>query len=194
MMRIITGSARGVKLATLEGDMTRPTSERAKEAIFSMIQFDIEGRRVLDLFAGSGQMGLEALSRGAESATLVDQAKAPITVIRQNAQKTRLEDRCRIVCADYADFLRNRAGTETYDIVFLDPPYADNLLPGALRLLAEKRLLKPGALIVCESGSEDLGMDAATADKYTVLRTAHYGVACVTLLTPAWGKEGEGRA
>ncbi|MBQ2766734.1 MAG: 16S rRNA (guanine(966)-N(2))-methyltransferase RsmD [Clostridia bacterium] len=194
MMRIITGTARGTKLVTLEGEMTRPTTERAKEAIFSMIQFDIEGRRVLDLFAGSGQMGLEALSRGAEHATLVDQAKAPIGVITQNAQKTRLNDRCRIVCADYADFLRNRTGAEKYDIVFLDPPYADNLLPGALRLLAERRLLNPNALIVCESGSEEIFGDAATAAKYSVLRTAHYGISYVTLLTPAWGKDGEGKA
>jgi len=185
MMRIITGTARGTKLATLEGDMTRPTTERAKEAIFSMIQFDIEGRSVLDLFAGSGQMGLEALSRGADHATLVDQAKAPIGIITQNAQKTRLNDRCRIVCADYADFLRNRTGSERYDLVFLDPPYGDNLLPGALRLLMEKRLLKPGALIVCESGSETIFGDAATAEKYTVLRTAKYGVSYVTLLTLA---------
>ncbi len=184
MMRIITGSARGTKLVTLEGETTRPTSERTKEAVFSMIQFDIEGRSVLDLFAGSGQMGLEALSRGAEHATLVDQAKAPIGVITQNAQKTRLADRCRIVCADYAEFLRSRAGTERYDIVFLDPPYADNLLPGALRLLVEKRLLKPGALVVCESGSEEIFGDAATEAKYSVLRRAKYGVAYVTLLTP----------
>lgn len=184
MMRIITGTARGVKLATLEGETTRPTSERAKEAIFSMIQFDIEGRSVLDLFAGSGQMGLEALSRGAERATLVDQAKAPIAVINQNVQKTRLGENCRVVCADYADFLRNRTGSEKYDLVFLDPPYGDNLLPGALRLLSERRLLKPGAIIVCESSSETV-LDGVTSEKYTVLRTAKYGVAYVTLLTPA---------
>lgn len=185
MMRIITGTARGTKLATLEGEITRPTGERAKEAIFSMIQFDIEGRSVLDLFAGSGQMGLEALSRGAEHATLVDQAKAPIGIITQNAKKTRLVDRCRIVCADYADFLRNRTGAEHYDIVFLDPPYADNLLPGALRLLVERRLLNPGALVVCESGSETIFGDAATEAAYSVLRRAKYGIAYVTLLTTA---------
>lgn len=189
MMRIITGTARGTKLATLEGEMTRPTTERAKEAIFSMIQFDVEGRSVLDLFAGSGQMGLEALSRGAEHATLVDQAKAPIGIITQNAQKTRLADRCRIVCADYAEFLRSRTGSERYDLVFLDPPYGDNLLPGALRLLMEKRLLKPGAIIVCESGSETIFGDAATEAKYTVLRSAKYGVSYVTLLTPAVKEE-----
>ncbi|MBR6709284.1 MAG: 16S rRNA (guanine(966)-N(2))-methyltransferase RsmD [Clostridia bacterium] len=187
MMRIITGTARGTKLLTLEGETTRPTTERTKEAVFSMIQFDIEGRTVLDLFAGSGQMALEALSRGAERATLVDQAKAPINIITQNAKKTRLDDRCRIVCADYAEFLRSRAGSERYDLVFLDPPYGDNLLPGALRLLAEKRLLKPGAILVCESSSEEIFGDAATEAKYEVLRRARYGISCVTLLTPKFG-------
>ena len=87
MMRIITGKAKGIRLATLEGEATRPTAERTKEAVFSMLQFDIEDRRVLDLFAGSGQMGLEALSRGAHSAVLVDHAKAAISVIKQNIEK-----------------------------------------------------------------------------------------------------------
>ncbi|MGN1048588.1 MAG: RsmD family RNA methyltransferase, partial [Eubacteriales bacterium] len=91
MMRIITGSAKGVRLATLDGENTRPTTERAKEAVFSMLQFDIEGRRVLDLFAGSGQMGLEALSRGAASAVMVDHAKAAVEIIHKNIEKTKLE-------------------------------------------------------------------------------------------------------
>ena len=92
MMRVITGRARGIKLVTLEGEMTRPTSERAKEAIFSMIQFDLEGRRVLDLFAGSGQMGIEALSRGAAQAVMVDQSKDAIAIIKQNVEKTKLSE------------------------------------------------------------------------------------------------------
>ena len=86
MMRIITGRARGIRLDTLEGEMTRPTTERAKEAIFSRLQFEVEGRRVLDLFAGSGQMGLEALSRGATHAVMVDQSKEAIAIIRKNAE------------------------------------------------------------------------------------------------------------
>ena len=101
-MRIITGSAKGVKLFTLNGeDITRPTAERVKEALFSMIQFDIEGRRVLDLFAGSGQLGLEALSRGAASATFVDSSKSAVEIIKKNAEKTKLIDRARILNADY---------------------------------------------------------------------------------------------
>ena len=88
MMRIITGKAKGIRLKTLEGEATRPTSERAKEAVFSMIQFEIEGRTVLDLFGGSGQLALEALSRGASSAIVSDASKAAVDVIRKNAEKT----------------------------------------------------------------------------------------------------------
>ena len=100
MMRIITGSAKGKKLITLEGEATRPTSERIKGAIFSSIQFDLEERRVLDLFAGSGQMGLEALSRGATHAVMVDQSKEAIAIIRKNAERTRLADDCTIFVND----------------------------------------------------------------------------------------------
>ena len=96
MMRIISGTARGIRLKTLEGDATRPTAERTKEAVFSMLQGDIEGRDVLDLFAGSGQMGLEAISRGAASAVLIDKSLDAVKIIKENAIKTRLESKCDI--------------------------------------------------------------------------------------------------
>lgn len=98
-MRIITGTARGMRLETLEGTATRPTAEKVKEALFSMIQFDIEGRRVLDLFGGSGQLALEALSRGAASATIIDASRDAASLIIRNAQKTKLYDRTRIITA-----------------------------------------------------------------------------------------------
>ena len=97
MMRIITGSAKGKKLVSLEGDATRPTSERIKEAVFSSIQFDVEGRRVLDLFAGSGQMGLEALSRGAAKATFIDLSREAMDIVKQNARTTGFLDRKSVV-------------------------------------------------------------------------------------------------
>ena len=138
MMRIITGKAKGIKLNSLEGNNTRPTSERTKEAVFSMIQFEIEGRRVLDLFAGSGQMGLEALSRGASSAVMVDHSKAALSVIKQNILKTKLEG-AQAICADSLEFLRaegrKRNEAEKFDIVFLDPPYGEKLIPKALELM-----------------------------------------------------------
>lgn len=110
MMRIITGSARGTKLAAPEGMTTRPTAERAKEAVFSSLQFGIRGRTVLDLFAGSGQMGLEALSRGAAFAVFCDSSPEAVAVIKKNAEKTHLSDRCRIVGGDSLDFCEHRRG------------------------------------------------------------------------------------
>ena len=184
-MRIITGKARGAKLVTLEGDATRPTAERTKEAIFSVIRFEIAGARVLDLFAGSGQLGLEAVSRGAAHATLVDQSKDAIRVIHKNVEKTRLAEDCTVVCAEFAEFIRSRRGRDAYDVVFLDPPYAMHAIPAALEALLEARLLKPHALIVCESGEgKPLGEGTALAAKFEVVREARYGKAFVTVLTP----------
>ncbi len=190
MMRIITGRARGVRLATLAGENTRPTSERAKEAIFSMIQFEIRNAEVLDLFAGSGQMGLEALSRGAAHAVLCDRAKDAAEIIRQNATKTRLLPDCEIFCADYETVLKNLCRKKQFDLVFLDPPYALGAVPRALEMMLDGGLLSDGARVVCETGAEGdvFGGDEALAARFEVLRVARYGVACVTVLQ----KRGEG--
>ena len=185
MMRIITGRARGIKLDTLEGEMTRPTTERAKEAIFSRLQFEIEGRRVLDLFAGSGQMGLEAVSRGATHAVLVDQSKDAVKIIRKNAERTRLDGDCTIVCSDFADYLRTRRGKDPFDLVFIDPPYPMSACRAAVEAILENRLLKPHGILVLESGEPDpLGRDTPLSDRFEVLKAARYGKAYVTILTP----------
>ncbi len=185
MMHIITGSARGVRLETLKGDQTRPTSERAKEAVFSMLQFDLLGRRVLDLFAGSGQMGLEALSRGAASAVLVDKAKEAVGVITRNAQKTKLADRARIVTADALTYL-SRCADGPFHLVFLDPPYAAGLLPGVLGALLDKKLIGAGATVVAECGEPGalFGGDGALAARYRIEKEKRYGAAYVYFLTP----------
>ncbi len=154
MMRIITGKARGVRLATLEGTDTRPTPERVKEAVFSMLQFDIEGRNVLDLFAGSGQMGLEALSRGAQSAVLIDKNPQAAQIIKANAQKTKLFSACRILCCDSLAFLKNSRGRECFDLIFLDPPYALRLIPSLLEKIEQAGVLSAQGLIVCETEQE----------------------------------------
>lgn len=184
-MRIITGKARGTKLATLEGDNTRPTSERAKEAIFSTLQFDIDGACVLDLFAGSGQMGLEALSRGADSATLCDLSRDAIAVIKKNAEKTRLLENCRVICSDFRSALKKQTKKKAFDLVFLDPPYALGVIPEALELLLCEDLLKVGAKIICEAASfEDVfGKNENLSSCFEVLKQTRYGVACVTILT-----------
>lgn len=185
-MRIITGSARGTKLVTLEGDATRPTSERAKEALFSMIQFDIEGRRVLDLFAGSGQLGLEALSRGAAFCTFTDASKEAMEIVRKNIEKTHFAMQSRTVISDYRNFLR-KIGGEGYDLIFLDPPYASGALTDALMRLADTDLLRPGCILVCESENEDARIfekEPSLASVYDSVRQSGYGRVHIELLTP----------
>ena len=155
MMRIITGKARGVRLDTLEGVETRPTAERVKEAVFSMLQFDIEGRSVLDLFSGSGQMALEALSRGASEAVLIDKSKNAMRVIEKNAEKCRLTDMCKIINSDALDYIRRNKGKK-FDIIFLDPPYASGFYQPVLNALYVNDMLKPTSIIVCESDFGEL--------------------------------------
>jgi 16S rRNA (guanine966-N2)-methyltransferase len=182
-MRIITGSARGTKLVTLEGEATRPTAERVKEAVFSMIQFDLADSWVLDLFAGSGQLGLEALSRGAEKAHFIDNSKDATNIIKQNAQKTHLYNRCRILTIDWAEFLRTSKGLYKYDFVFLDPPYSSGLVREALKLLPECDVLNDGARIIIEDEVEDIFGDDELASRYNVEKSNRYGRVHIKVLT-----------
>lgn len=146
-MRVITGTARGRVLKTLECESVRPTSDRIKEAVFSIIQFDIEGRRVLDLFAGSGQLGIEALSRGAESAVFIDCDKATIATVKANLETTGLAEKATVLQTDALAFLQTSG--LMFDIVFLDPPFADGLVQKALPLAAA--ITAPGGIILCET-------------------------------------------
>ena len=191
MMRIITGKARGTHLATLEGEKTRPTAERVKEAIFSSLQSRIADAEVLDLFAGSGQLALEALSRGARHAVANDSAKAAVSVIRTNAEKTHLADVCEIFCMEHEALLRSMKGKRRFDLVFLDPPYALGLLPRTLSLLIEYGLLSDDARVVCESADERdvFGGDESLSDCYEIVRATRYGAAYVTVLTPKGEEE-----
>lgn len=147
-MRVITGKARGVSLKTPEGMLTRPTADRVKEALFSIINFDIPGARVLDLFGGTGQLGIEALSRGAESAVFVDSREDACRLIRENLKRTRLEGEGRVVRSDYLDYLRRCR--EQYHIIFLDPPYAEDFLENALKCITEIDILQSNGIIVTE--------------------------------------------
>ena len=183
-MRIITGKARGTKLQTLAGEATRPTAERTKEAVFSIINFDIAGARVLDLFAGSGQLGLEALSRGAEYAVFNDSSREAAAVIRANVEKTHFTDACEVLSTDWQPVLRRFANKEKFDLIFLDPPYAGGFLPKVLAKMLEWDLLADGAVIVCESADEGdvFGGDEDLKNQFRVRRVARYGAACVTIL------------
>ena len=147
-MRVITGKARGVQLKTPEGQTTRPTSDRVKEALFSIIQFDIPGTVVLDLFGGTGQLGIEALSRGAKSAVFVDAGEAACKLIRENLRRTKLEDQARVVRSDYLQYLRS--AREKFDIILLDQPYAEVFLENAINCISEIDILQSGGIIVCE--------------------------------------------
>ena len=174
MLRIITGEAKGKKLLSLEGDATRPTSDRIKGAMFSSIQFDIEHRRVLDLFAGTGQLGLEAMSRGAASATFVDSERGAMEVVKANATSTGYFSKCRYAVSDWRNFIRKASGRDTYDLVFIDPPYSMECCIEAAELLRDKELIVPGALLVLESGTEDISRIGEISG-FEVLRTADYG-------------------
>ena len=147
-MRVITGKARGVVLKTPEGMQTRPTADRVKEALFSIIQFDIPGCKVLDLFGGTGQLGIEALSRGASSAVFVDASDAACKLIRENLRRTKLEADGRVVRSDYMDFLKNCR--EKFDIILLDPPYAEVFLENSLNFITEIDILQTNGIIVTE--------------------------------------------
>lgn len=147
-MRVITGKARGVQLKTPEGMLTRPTADRVKEALFSIINFDIPGARVLDLFGGTGQLGIEALSRGAKSAVFVDQREDACKIIRENLRRTKLEADGKVVRADYLDYLKRCR--ESFSIILLDPPYAEVFLENALKCIGEIDILQSGGIIVTE--------------------------------------------
>ena len=146
-MRVITGSARGRTLITLDGgDVVRPTTDRVKEAMFSILQFELEGRRVLDLFAGSGQLGIEALSRGAEKCTFIDSDMKAVEVIQKNLEHTRLKEKSIVLKADSLNYIRTTS--DVYDIIIIDPPYGTGQLQKALALLDGK--VAAGGVVVCE--------------------------------------------
>ena len=176
-MRVITGLAKGRRLDELPGLDTRPTTSRVKEGLFSAIQFDIEGRRVLDLFAGTGQLGIECLSRGAVFCDFVDSAPAALKIVRKNVSACGFEDRAAFHGRDFAAFL-SRA-REKYGLVFLDPPYASGNLERALEQIAAIDIVAGNGIIVCESPEEH--PMPAMADPYEKGSEYRYGKIKVTL-------------
>ena len=176
-MRVITGKARGVQLKTPDGMLTRPTTDRVKEALFSIIQFEIPTARVLDLFGGTGQLGIEALSRGAKSAVFVDHQENACKLIRENLRRTRLEADGKVIRADYLDYLRRCR--ESFDIIFLDPPYAEVFLENALKCITEIDILQSGGIIVAE---RPLGKELPWEfDGFTRSRDYKYGKTLITI-------------
>lgn len=183
-MRVITGTARGRKLATLEGADVRPTTDMVKEAMFSIIQFEVEGARVLDLFSGSGQLGIEALSRGAAYCTFVDQSRRSQEVTRENLQTTGLHKNSKVTAMDAASFLGSTR--ETFDIALLDPPYDKGILNDLLPKVAEK-MAEHGA-IICESRNHEQLPERA--GDFVMKKAYRYGQIKLTLYRKA-SEEGE---
>ena len=145
-MRVITGTARGRRLATLPGLDTRPTSDRIKEAVFNILQFEIEGRRVLDLFAGSGQLGIEALSRGAAGCVFIDRNPQAAAIIKDNLKHAGLTAGTQVLCQDALSFFVHP--NDRFDLVLIDPPYASGLYQPVLERLSP--IVRPGGAVVCE--------------------------------------------
>ncbi len=152
-MRVISGSARGTKLFSLEGNHTRPTTDRVKEAMYSIINFYISGSVVLDLFSGSGALGIEALSRGAKECYFVENDKSAMSVVNKNIEKTHLTENARVIFSDYKTFLENT--NVQFDVILLDPPYNKFMCDQALKIILDKNLLSNGGIIVCETEAEE---------------------------------------
>ena len=147
-MRVITGKARGVQLKTPEGLLTRPTADKVKEALFSIINFELPGADVLDLFGGTGQLGIEALSRGADSAVFVDAREDACRLIRENLKRTKLESQAKVIRSDYMDYLKRCRGK--FSIIILDPPYAEEFLENSLKRITEIDILQSNGIIITE--------------------------------------------
>lgn len=178
-MRVISGSMRGKKLVSPPDERVRPTLDRVKENVFNMIAFNVPGADVLDLFSGSGALGIEALSRGAESAVFVDKSDESLYVTKENLRMTSFSDKAECVNSDFEDYLKSC--DKKFDLIFLDPPYAEGLLDKAISLIHGNNLLKDGGLIICESD----GSPAFVPDEklFSVSRIKKYGRVQIALLT-----------
>lgn len=173
-MRVITGSARGRNLATLSGaEITRPTTQATKEALFSSIQFEIEGKKVLDLFAGCGQLGIEALSRGARHCTFVENNRQAYKVVEDNIKHCQMEGRSKLVFSDASSFLSRK---DNFDIAFLDPPYNKGLILDCLEKLT--MLMNADGVIICESAKDEDFPDAVNG--WSIARAKRYGKSKLT--------------
>ena len=176
-MRVITGKARGIVLKTPDGMVTRPTADRVKEALFSIIQFDVPTASVLDLFGGTGQLGIEALSRDAKRAVFVDERADACRLIKENLKRTKLEQYAKVIRSDYMAYLKTCK--EKFDIILLDPPYAEVYLENSLKMITEIDILQSGGIIVAE---RPVGKDIpATFSSFTRSKDYKYGNTLLTL-------------
>lgn len=182
-MRVITGTARGRRLKTLEGIDVRPTTDKVKEAIFSIIQFDIEGSEVLDLFSGSGQMGIEALSRGARHAYFIDKSKQAVEATKENLKTTALENNADVINIDSLDYIKTCRNT--FDIAIIDPPYDRGLIMQVMPILEPK--MSERGIVVCE---HEIGLELPeSVGKLIKNKTYKYGKIEVTIFRTDFNNE-----
>lgn len=154
-MRVISGTARGTLLYSLDGNSTRPTLDRVKEALFNIIQNYIHDAYVLDLFAGSGALGIEAISRGASKAVFCDSSNKAIEIIKKNIEKTHVNNKSQVIKESYKKAIQILEGKEKFDLIFIDPPYADNIAVDAIKDIVEKDLLSEDGIIILETDEEE---------------------------------------
>lgn len=174
ILRVISGSARGHKLKTLKSNLTRPTSDMVKESLFNIIAEYVMDADVLDLFAGTGNLGIEALSRGAASAVFIDKSRECHDVISYNLMHTKLSDRAAVFTADAeAALARLKAEGRKFDLIFIDPPYSKNLAAKALKIIGENGIIKDNGLIVAEHSSNDALPE--TTGEIQLVRSQRYG-------------------
>ena len=179
-MRIISGKARGTKLFTLDGENTRPTLDRIKEPLFSIIMNKIQDSEVLDLFAGSGALGIESLSRGAKSAILCDNSRDAIKVINNNLEKTRLKEQAKVLNEDFKKCLNKLEG-QKFDLIFLDPPYQSNYIELSIKQILKQNMLKEDGLIIAETDREEIIEQIKNID-IAIKDIRHYGRAILIFL------------
>lgn len=167
-MRVITGTARGRRLRTPENYDIRPTTDNVKESLFNIIQFDVEGRKVLDLFAGTGQLGIECLSRGADSVVFVDESREAVNIVKDNLKTCGLS--ASVLQMDALSYLR---GCGKFDLIFVDPPYDSNMYEEVLKIINSVDILSDGGIIICEARRERQLPEMT--EPYRKLREYHYG-------------------
>lgn len=180
-MRVISGSARGKQLAPVPGMDTRPTTDRVKESVFNILQMVIPGCDMLDLFAGTGQIGIEALSRGASHAIFCDAAPKALAVIRKNLAAAGMENRAEVIGKDFVSALRQLQGRQV-DVIFLDPPYGGKILNSALKSVESFDILRPGGIIICESSVQD---EILCPDSFRIRKQYKYGAIRLTSIIRA---------
>lgn len=180
-MRIISGIAKGTKLYTLEGETTRPTLDRVKESIFNIIQNDVKDSVFLDLFSGSGAIGLEAASRGARKVILCDKSKSAINIIKKNIQKTHLEEKIVVYNNDFMEVLKNIAD-EKLDIIYLDPPYKTNYVQEAIEIILELDLIHNASKIIVETDDKKIAKEIKKQN-IKIIDERKYGRAIILILT-----------